>query len=83
MRFVVDVHELADGRVSVFLRGGKRLVAEKFLNGAQVGAVGEKMRRKSVAQGVRMQIPIHVDEADVFLDDAADGTLRETTASVI
>ncbi len=83
MGFVVDVHQLADGGVRVFLRGGERLVAEEFLNGAKVGAVGEKMRGKRVAQGVRVQVPIHVDEADVFFDDAADGTLREAAAGVI
>ena len=58
-------------------------MAEELLNGAQVGAVGEKMRGKGVAQGVRMQIPIHVDQADVFFDDAADGALREAAAGVI
>ena len=75
MGFVVDVHELADGGVRVFLRGGKRLVAEQLLNGTKVGAVGEQMRGKGVAQRVRVQIPIDVGEADVFLYDAADGTL--------
>ena len=83
MSFVVNVHQLADGGVGVFLRGGKRLVAEEFLNGAQVGAVGQKMRRKGVAQRVWMQVPIHVDEADVFFDDAAHGALREAAARVI
>src|SRR5271167_93651 len=83
MSFIVDVHQLTDGSVGVFLRGGKRLVAEEFLNGAQVSAIGEKMRGKGVAQGMRMQIPIHVDEADIFLDDAADGALREPAADVI
>ena len=81
--FVVDVHQLADGRMGIFLRGGERLVAEEFLNGAKVGAIGEKMRGESVAQGVRVQVPIHIDEADVFFDDAADGALREAAAGVI
>ena len=40
MGFIVDVHELADGGVGVFLRGGEGLVAEEFLNGAEVGAIG-------------------------------------------
>ena len=74
---VVDVHELADGGVGVFLRGGKRLVAEELLDGAKVGAVGEEMRRKSVAQGVWVQVPVHVDDTDVFFDDAANRTLRQ------
>ena len=83
MGLVVDVHKLADRGVGVFLGGGERLVAEEFLDGAEVGAVGEEMRRKGVAQGVWMQVPIHVDEADVFFDDAADGALREAAAGVI
>lgn len=83
MSFVVNVHELADGGMSVFLGGGKRLVAEELLNGAEVGAIGEKMRGEGVAQGVRVQIPIHIDEADVLLDDTAYGTLREAAAGVI
>ena len=58
-------------------------MAEKFLNGTQVSAISEKMGCKRVAEGVGMQVPIYVDETDVFLDDAADGALRETTASVI
>jgi hypothetical protein len=81
--FVVDVHELADGGVGIFLSGGERLVAEEFLNGAEVGAIGEKMRGERVAERVGVQVPIHVDEADVFLDDAAYGTLGEAAANVI
>ena len=49
MGFVVNIHQLADGGVGVFLRGRKRLVAEKLLNGAQVRPVGEQVRRESVA----------------------------------
>ena len=50
MRLIVDIHELADGGVRVFLRGGKRLVAEEFLNGAEVGTVGEQVGCEGVAQ---------------------------------
>jgi hypothetical protein len=50
MRLVVDIHELADRGVGVLLRGGERLVAKQLLNGAQVSAVGQQMRRKGVAQ---------------------------------
>src|SRR5581483_635892 len=35
MRFVVNVHQLADGCVGVLLRRGKRLVAQELLNRAQ------------------------------------------------
>lgn len=83
MRFVVDVHQLANGSVRVFLRGGKGLVAEELLNGAKIGAVGEKMCGEGVAQGVRVQVPVDVDEANVFFDDPADGALREAVAGVV
>lgn len=83
MGFVVDVHELTDGGVGVFLRGGEGLVAEEFLNGAEVGAVSEKMGGEGVTERVRVKIPVYVNEANVFFDDAADGTLREAVASVV
>lgn len=83
MGFVVDVHELADGGVGVFLCGGKGLVAKELLDGAEVGAVGEQMRGEGMAQRVGMQVPVYVDQADVFFDDAADRALREATAGVI
>ena len=81
--FIVDVHELADRGVCVFLRCRERLVAEEFLDGAKIGAVGKEMGSKRVAQRVRVEVPIHVDEAKIFLDDTADGTLRETPPRVI
>ena len=58
-------------------------MAEEFLDGAKVSAIGEKMRGEGMAERVRVHVPIHVDEADVFLDDAADGTLGEAAAGVI
>ena len=57
MGFVVDVHQLANRRVSVFLRGRERLVAEQFLNGAKIGAVGQQMGGEGMTQRVRMQDP--------------------------
>lgn len=83
MGLVVDVHKLANRGVGVFLGGGERLMAEEFLDGAEVGAVREEMRRKGMAKGVRVQIPIHVDEADVLFDDAADGALGKAAAGVV
>lgn len=83
MRFVVDVHELADGGVGVFLRGGKGLVTKEFLNSAEVGAVGEEMSGESVAQGVGMQVPVDVDEANVFFDDSTDRAGGQTAPGVI
>src|SRR2546422_5393587 len=36
VRLVVNVHELTDGSVGVFLGGGERLVAEELLNRAEI-----------------------------------------------
>jgi hypothetical protein len=83
MGFVVDVHELSDGSVGVFLGGGEGLVAEEFLDGPEVGAVSEQVSGESMTQGVWVQIPIDVGEADIFLDDAPDGTLRKAATGVI
>src|SRR5215831_11601297 len=83
MGFVVDVHELADGSVSIFLGSGKRLVAEKFLDSAQIGAVGKQVGGKSMTQRVRVQVPIHVCQTHVFFHDAPNGTLREAAASIV
>src|SRR5258708_36425401 len=49
----------------------------------EVGAVGEEMCGKRVTKRVRVKVPIYVDEAHVLLDDATDGTLRETPPGVI
>ena len=81
--FVVDVHEVADGGVGVLLGGGERGVAEEFLDGAEISAVGEQVSGEGVAQRVRVEIPVDVDEADVFFDDAADGALGEAAAGTI
>src|SRR6266568_7902620 len=83
VRLVVDVHQLADGSMGVFLRRRKRLVAEKFLNSAEVRTVGEQMRRKGVAQRVRMQVTVAVGDVNIFLDDPPNGTLREPAARII
>src|SRR3989454_4522472 len=83
MRLIVDAHQLADRSVRVFLRGGQRLVSEQLLNGAQIGSIGEEMRGEGVAQGVRMEIPIDVHQANVLLDDAANGTLAQAAPGVI
>src|SRR5260370_5194893 len=58
-------------------------MAEKLLNRAKIGAIGEQMRREGVTHRMRMQVPVDVGDANVFFDDAPDGTLRETSARII
>src|SRR5712691_11487931 len=49
---VVDVHQLPDRDLGVFLGGGEARVTEHFLNGAQVGALAQQVGGEGVAQGV-------------------------------
>jgi len=60
VRLVVDVHQLANGGMCVFLCGREGLVAKKFLDGAKIGAIGKQMRGERVTQRMRMQVPIDV-----------------------
>src|SRR5260370_42493377 len=83
VRLVVDIHQLPDGGVSVFLRGRERLVAKKFLDGAKIGAVGKQMSGERVTQRMRMQVPVDVGDAHIFLDDAPYGTLGEAPARIV
>src|SRR2546430_17297332 len=58
-------------------------MAEKFLNGAKIGPVGEQMRRERVTQGMRMQVPVDVGDANVFFEDSSDGARRKAAARII
>ena len=58
-------------------------MAEEFLDGTEVGAIGEEMRGEGVAEGVRVEVPVYVDQADIFFDDAAYGALCEAAARVV
>ena len=83
MGLVVDIHQLADGGVRVLLSSRKRPVAEQFLNCAEIGAIGKQMRGECVPQRVRMQIPVHIREPNVFFHDTSDGALRQATPGII
>src|SRR5438552_18371782 len=83
VRLVVDVHQLANGGVRVFLRGRERLVPEKFLNGAKISAVSKQMRRERVTQRMWMQVPIDIGDAHVCFHYAPDGTLRKAPAQIV
>ncbi len=58
-------------------------MAQQFLNGAEVRAIGEKMCGECVTQRMRVQVPIDIHETDVFFDDTADGTLGQAAAGEI
>ena len=44
MRLVVNIHQLPDRRVRIFLRSRERLVPEQFLNRSQIRTVGQEVR---------------------------------------
>src|ERR1700679_851729 len=49
---VVDGHQVDQRDLRVFLRGGKARVAQQFLDGAEVGAVGQQVGGVGVAEAV-------------------------------
>src|SRR2546427_5227602 len=56
MRLVVHLLQPFHRRMSIHLRGAERGVAQQLLNGPQIGAGVEQMRRERVAQRVHMQV---------------------------
>jgi len=58
-------------------------MAEEFLDGAQVGALGEQVRGESVAEGVGVRIPSGVEQARVFFYNAVHGAGAKALAGVI
>src|ERR1700752_1552297 len=83
MRLVINLHQLANGSMRIPLGRGERLVPQQLLNGAKVGPVCKQVRGKSVAQRVRVQVPIDVDKSDVLLDDTAHRALRQPPACIV
>ena len=53
MGLFVDLHQPPGVDLGIGLRRRQRGVAEKFLHRAQIAAIGQKMGRKGMAQGMR------------------------------
>ncbi len=53
---VVDALDLGDGELGVALRGGKALVTEHLLDGAEIGPFFQHVGAERVAQGMRMDV---------------------------
>ena len=68
----VDGFQAAVFDVGVDLRGRDAGVAEHFLEGSDLGASGQHVRRKTVSQCVRTDAFSAADSLGVFLDDAPD-----------
>src|SRR5438477_4452340 len=72
---VIRFHERAEVDVGVALRGGEARVAEEVLDGAEVGAGAEEVRRERVPEGVRRRLGGRSAREHVPVDQAS--TLRE------
>src|SRR5579872_7533486 len=83
MRLVVNIHQLPDRRVRVFLRGRERLMSQQFLNGAKIGSIGKQMRRERMPERMWVKIPIDIRQPDIFLNEPSDGTLRQPSSCVV
>ena len=73
----MDFFEVLVGDVSVDLGGGDVGVAEHGLDGAEVGAIHEKVGSEAVAEGVWGNVLGDTGHFGVFLDDTLDGARSE------
>ena len=69
--------QLRGGELRVALGGGEPLVAEQFLDGAQVGAFFQQMRAEGVAQRVRVHVGGESAQNGDALDDATHAARGE------
>src|ERR1019366_7769353 len=65
MRFLIHLEQLRGVHMRVALGGAEARVAEQLLDGAQVGAALEEMRRERVTQGVRTDAEPRAARRDV------------------
>jgi len=72
MGAVVDYRQLRGGELGVALGGGEALVAQQFLNRAEVGTFFQQMCPEGVAQRVRMDVGREAAQDGDALDDAGD-----------
>ena len=68
MKFSVDVQQAIARHVGINLRGADIRVAEQFLNHAQIRAMLQQMRGKTVTQHVRRNIALHASAFHSFLN---------------
>ena len=56
MCLIVDLQHMLGRKLRIALGGGEALVAQEFLNRAQIGAFFQHVRAECVAQSVRMDV---------------------------
>ena len=83
MRLVVHLHHMLHRELRVALRGREPLVAQHFLDGAQVGAFLQHVRAKSVPQGMRMNVGRQSARHRNLLHDAPDAARGQPRAAQV
>src|SRR5262245_17059031 len=83
MGLLVDVFEVFGADMGVDLGGGNILVAEHFLNAAQVTTAIQQMSSKGMAEGVRADLLMQSGLLDPFADDMAGSPVGEPQAPVV
>jgi hypothetical protein len=77
---VVHGHELVERNVRVALSRRKTRVPEQLLDGAQIGATLEQVRRAGVSESVRVQIAAPGAKRSVALNERLDAPHAEPRA---
>src|SRR5262249_55583591 len=83
VRAVIGLHQTAQVDVRVALGGGEARVPEQLLDGAQIGARAEEVRREGMAQRVRRALGRGTAEERVALHQARDAAGGEPTPARI
>ena len=80
---VIDLFDLGGRQVGVDLGRGKRLMAQEFLNTAQVGAIVQHMGGKAVAEGMGTDSRVQAGDAEVFIHLATHASGAESAAMLV
>ena len=83
MRCGINFLDFAGRQVRIYLGGRKRLMAEQFLNAAEVFAAIEHMGGKAVPQGMRADCRVEARHFQVFIHFPADASGAEPFAVLI
>src|ERR1700687_5980165 len=83
MRLVVDVHHVLDRELGVALRGRQPLMAEQFLDGAQVRSLFQHVGAEGVTESMRMNFWRQSFGNGDTLDNASDAAGGEASAALV
>src|SRR6202140_5429024 len=83
MRLIVNVHHVLDRKLRVALRGRQALVAEQFLDGAQVRSLLQHVGAEGVTQSMGMNLGGQSLGNGDSLDDAAYAAGGEASAALV